>query len=285
MLLLSLFPLKSRDRCPQPIFDGRFEFLLVLAPRDDVNGFFCLIQRNVMTGHVFNTSLGRNELHQEAVLAWMGPVGIAEIEAGQRVLKPLFDGLSGILESSSLPSSVALFQGRRCLGGPPTELPPSSDRSSQVLNLHLALTIITCRAPSTTPLPCFRLHGASLLLRQLFLQPLNGGVQPAEQGDLSFLSFSCFLQRMDGVTALVQGNKVARILFIPVFRRDKVRQNTLIAGSSLPGFSSVETGDRIPQKPFFFPRCTNGAPVTPVFENVSLEFQDFDRVIQFVCQG
>ncbi len=230
MLLLSLFPLKSRDRCPQPIFDGRFEVLLVLAPRDDVNGFSCLIQRNVMTGHVFSASLGRNELHQEAVLAWMGPVGIAEIKAGQRVLKPLFDGLSGILESSSLPSSVALLQGRRCLGGPPTGLPRSSDRSPQVLNLHLALTIITCRTPSTTPLPCFRLHETSPLLRQFFLQPLNGGVEPAEQGDLSFLSFSCFLQRMDGVTALVQGNMVARVFFVSVFGWHQFPQDTSIAG-------------------------------------------------------
>ncbi len=76
---------------------------------------------------------------------------------------------------------------------------------------------------------------------------------------------------------------VARVFFLSVFGWHQFPQGTSIAGFLPYGLPGVETGDRVPENAFFLPRRSHRPPVTPVFQDASLQLQYFEDFFKFSC--
>src|SRR6185437_16315132 len=84
---LGPFLFQPLDRVTQPGFDGFFELNLIVTLIQSSQGIAFLIYGNVGAGHGFISGIFRNESVQQALVAGMHSLRLAEIQAGERILK------------------------------------------------------------------------------------------------------------------------------------------------------------------------------------------------------
>ncbi|PYV20894.1 MAG: hypothetical protein DMG24_21295 [Acidobacteria bacterium] len=77
--------LDRADHATQPVLDRLLQLPLVFAGGKAVHRCIPLVERNPVARDALGSPLGRDELHEQALIAWPASVGIAQVEAGRRV--------------------------------------------------------------------------------------------------------------------------------------------------------------------------------------------------------